>query len=62
MTVMLGLLVILLLIVVAIVLSVLQEFWSREVLLADRGIGDAFELRLRAPYAAACATSAACGW
>ncbi len=39
--VMLFLVVLLALIVVAIALSVLQEFWSREVLLADRGIGDA---------------------
>jgi len=39
--VMLLLLVIFVLIAVAIALSVLQEFWSREVLLADRGIGDA---------------------
>jgi hypothetical protein len=40
-TVMLGLLVLLALIVAGIILSVLQEFWSREVLLADRNIGDA---------------------
>ncbi len=41
MTVLLFLLVLLVIIVVAIILSVFQEFWSREVLLADRGIGDA---------------------
>ena len=40
-SVMLFLFFLFVLIAAAIVLSVLQEFWSREVLLADRGIGDA---------------------
>lgn len=40
-TVLLGLIVILFLFVVAIALSILGEFWSREILLADKGIGQA---------------------
>jgi hypothetical protein len=40
-TVMLGIVVVLLLLVVGLILSVLAEFWSREILLADRSIGEA---------------------
>lgn len=40
-TVLLGLVVLLLLFVAAVVLSVLGEVWSREILLADKGIGQA---------------------
>jgi hypothetical protein len=43
-TVVLGIVVILLLLAVALVLSVLKEFWAREILLDDRGIGDAIVL------------------
>lgn len=43
-TVVLGIVVILLLLAVALVLSVLKEFWAREILLGDRGIGDAIVL------------------
>jgi hypothetical protein len=41
-TVVSELLVILALLVVAVIISVLQQFWSREIVLADRGIGEAF--------------------
>jgi hypothetical protein len=38
----LMLFVVLLLVIVAVVLSVLRQFWAREIVLRDRGIGDAF--------------------
>jgi hypothetical protein len=41
-TVALMLLVVLILVVAAVVLYVLNQFWSREIVLADRGIGEAF--------------------
>jgi hypothetical protein len=46
-TVALELFVILLLVIVAAVISVLKQLWSREVVLADRGIGEAFSTGYR---------------